>query len=80
MPLSRGDKIGPFGVLAPIGAVGMGEVWKARETTLKRDVAFKVLPATFLRDPDRMARSDGRWGFNNLGSTMRSIFRRTGGS
>src|ERR1700680_3734000 len=56
MPLSVGDKLGHYEVLSLLGAGGMGEVYRARDTTLKRDVALKVLPATFLRDPDRMAR------------------------
>src|ERR1700681_3777711 len=56
MPLSVGDKLGHYEVLSLLGAGGMGEVYRARDTTLKRDVAIKVLPATFLRDPDRMAR------------------------
>jgi len=56
MPLSAGDKLGPYEVLAPIGAVDMGEVYRARDTRLKRDVAFKVLPEAFARDPERMAR------------------------
>src|SRR5271168_2770993 len=56
MPLQPGDKFGHYQVLSLLGVGGMGEVWKARDTTLKRDVALKVLPATFLRDPERMAR------------------------
>src|ERR1700675_1464154 len=56
MPLSRGDKLGSYEVLALIGKGGMGEVYRARDTKLKRDVALKVLPETFARDPDRMAR------------------------
>jgi serine/threonine protein kinase len=56
MPLSVGDKIGPYEILAPIGASGMGEVYRARDTKLKRDVALKVLPETFAADPERMAR------------------------
>jgi Tol biopolymer transport system component len=56
MPLAAGDKIGPYEILAPIGAGGMGEVYRARDTKLKREVAIKVLPETFARDPERMAR------------------------
>jgi serine/threonine protein kinase len=56
MPLSVGDKLGHYEVISLLGQGGMGEVYRARDTTLKRDVALKVLPATFLRDPERMAR------------------------
>jgi serine/threonine protein kinase len=56
MPLSVGGKIGHYEVLSLLGKCGMGEVYRARDTTLKRDAALKVLPASFLRDPDRMAR------------------------
>jgi serine/threonine-protein kinase len=56
MPLSVGDKLGHYEVISLLGNGGMGEVYRARDTTLKRDVALKVLPATFLGDPDRMAR------------------------
>ena len=56
MPLSIADKLGHYEVLSLLGQGGMGEVYRARDTTLKRDVALKVLPATLVRDPDRMAR------------------------
>jgi eukaryotic-like serine/threonine-protein kinase len=56
MPLSAGDKLGPYEILAPIGTGGMGEVYRAKDTKLKREVAIKVLPETFARDAERMAR------------------------
>src|SRR6266700_2053904 len=56
MSLAPGTRLGPFEILAPIGAGGMGEVYRARDTKLKRDVAIKILPEAFAGDPERMAR------------------------
>src|SRR5499427_5625350 len=56
MPLSSGTRLGPYEVLSAIGAGGMGEVYRARDTKLNRDVALKILPAEFAADPDRLAR------------------------
>ncbi len=56
MPLTPGSRLGVYEIIAPIGAGGMGEVYRARDTKLNRDVALKVLPAAFARDADRMAR------------------------
>jgi serine/threonine protein kinase len=56
MSLAAGSKLGLYEIFAQIGASGMGEVYRARHTKLKRDVALKVLPEAFARDSDRMAR------------------------
>src|SRR5215472_7240603 len=56
MALATGDKLGPYEILAAIGAGGMGEVYRAKDTKLKREVALKVLPEVFAGDPARMAR------------------------
>ncbi len=56
MPLSAGDKLGPYEILAPIGAGGMGEVYRAKDLKLGREVAIKVLPDALARDPARLAR------------------------
>ena len=56
MPLSAGDRLGHYEVTGELGAGGMGVVLRARDTTLDRDVALKVLPEAFTSDPDRLAR------------------------
>src|SRR6266516_2990941 len=56
MPLSSGSRLGPYEIVAPLGAGGMGEVYRARDAKLNRDVALKVLPDAFAADPDRLAR------------------------
>jgi serine/threonine-protein kinase len=54
--LAPGTRLGPYEITALIGAGGMGEVYRARDTTLNRDVALKILPAEFTTDPERLAR------------------------
>jgi len=56
MFLSAGAKLGPYDVLAPLSAGGMGEVYRARDTSLNREVALKVLPEAFSQDTERLAR------------------------
>ena len=56
MSLMSGTKLGPYEIIAPIGAGGMGEVYKARDTRLDRTVAIKVLPEHLAKDPDRRER------------------------
>ena len=56
MPLSAGARLGPYEILAPIGAGGMGEVYRGRDTKLDREIAIKVLPGALARDPERLAR------------------------
>src|SRR6266566_3072851 len=56
MTLSSGTRLGVYEVIAPLGAGGMGEVWRARDTRLSREVAIKVLPADVSSDPSRLKR------------------------
>src|SRR5213080_3501383 len=50
MTISAGTKLGPYEIVAPLGAGGMGEVWRARDTRLERSVAIKILPAEFAQN------------------------------
>src|SRR6202171_5102645 len=56
MALAVGTKLGPYEILAPLGAGGMGEVYRARDKKLDRDVAVKVLPQSVAAEPDTLAR------------------------
>ena len=61
MPLAAGTRLDSYEIIAPLGAGGMGEVYRARDATLKRDVAIKVLPEYWSRDPERLFSQDGQW-------------------
>src|SRR5574341_660218 len=56
MSLRLGARVGPYEITGSLGAGGMGEVYRARDTKLNRDVALKILPDPFATDPDRLAR------------------------
>src|SRR6266699_632982 len=56
MSLTAGDRLGAYEIIGLLGAGGMGEVYRARDTRLKREVAIKILPEAFASDPDRLAR------------------------
>jgi eukaryotic-like serine/threonine-protein kinase len=56
MALTAGTRLGPYEILSPLGAGGMGEVYRARDAKLNRDVALKILPQAFATDTERLAR------------------------
>jgi eukaryotic-like serine/threonine-protein kinase len=56
MPYRVGARVGPYEIVGPLGAGGMGEVYLARDTRLQRDIAIKTLPDAFTADPDRLSR------------------------
>jgi serine/threonine protein kinase len=56
MPLSPGTRLGPYEILSPLGAGGMGKVYRARDAKLRRDVTVKVLPQSLAGDSDSQAR------------------------
>jgi eukaryotic-like serine/threonine-protein kinase len=56
MSLAPGTRLGPYEIADSLGAGGMGEVYRARDTKLERDVAIKILPEALARDPERLAR------------------------
>src|SRR6186997_2792108 len=56
MPIEKGTRIGPYEIAGWLGAGGMGEVYRARDARLARDVALKILPEIFAQDADRLAR------------------------
>src|SRR6202795_4247336 len=66
MPLSPGDKLGPYEILAPIGKGGMGEVYRAHDSRLKRDVAIKVSAAQFSERFEREARAVAALNHSNI--------------
>src|SRR5450759_593867 len=66
MPLSAGDKLGPYEILAPIGAGGMGQVYRAHDSRLNRDVAIKVSAAQFSERFEREAKAIAALNHSNI--------------
>lgn len=74
MTLSPGTRLGPYEVVALLGAGGMGDVYRARDTKLKRHVAIKILPDAFAHDPERLRRLQREWG-GQCTTKLADIFR-----
>src|SRR6266545_3843332 len=68
MPLTSGSRLGPYEIVAPLGAGGMGEVWRARDPRLGREVAVKILPEVFTADPERLSGGRSLLVFDQNGS------------
>ena len=62
--MTPGTRLGPYEVIAPLGAGGMGEVYKAKDTKLDREVAMKVMPASMAQERERLARFEREAKFN----------------
>jgi len=73
VPLQTGAHLGPYEIVAPLGAGGMGEVYRARDGRLGRDVAVKVLPAAFSADPERLHRFED---LTDVQSTLQKLMTR----
>lgn len=73
MTLAPGIRLGPYEIVGTLGAGGMGEVFRAHDSQLGRDVAIKVLPSSFSRDPDRLLRFEQEAA--NHGSAQSSEYR-----